>query len=66
MGRMDVGRADLPTYLAYQGDVLVFDVGTFLREAGLADKPQTRRDVETIAVRLVGRLYPEARHMRVQ
>ena len=66
MGRTDIGQTELPSYLVYQGDVLVFDVGAFLREAGLRDTPQTRGDVETIAARLVGRLYPEARYMRVQ
>lgn len=66
MGRADIGRAELPSYLTYREDVLVFDVGTFLREAGLRDTPQTRRDVETIAARLVVRLYPEARRLRVE
>lgn len=57
---------NLPSYLS--GDpqgILQFDVATFLREAGLTDTPERRRDVGEIAIRVVRDTYPEARMILV-
>ena len=57
---------NLPNYLSGDPEgTLVFDVPTFLREAGLPDTPERRRDVGEIALLVVRDTYPEARTVMV-
>ena len=57
---------NLPNYLSGDPEgTMVFDVPTFLREAGLADTPERRRDVGVIALRVVRDTYPGAQAVLV-
>ncbi len=52
-------QPEIPSYLSITPDGVVhFDVPAFLREAGLADSPETRGSVAEIAAQVVGQYWP--------
>jgi hypothetical protein len=61
-----MGHRSLPTYLSGDPEgILQFDAAAFIREAGMVDSVERRRDVGEIALRVVRDSYPRARMVMV-